>query len=317
MDTKIISGERNTIADDQNTDQMLKYLAAQRNLYSRAKFVMWLQLFFVILLAVVLSLLGAAFPQFAKWAALYGITVAITDAAIIETQKKSLQRHAATIQEIFDSEVLKLEWNQFEVGLRPDVELINEAANKFFKKHQTWNDLRDWYPPAVKDLPLHLARLVCQRSNCWFDRHLRMRFSQIIVVALLVPALVVLVISLSTGLNVERLVIAILAPLLPFILWTIREYRNQRQAVDTLNRLRNVISDLWQQALHEHLDEKRCAQESRRLQDGIFAHRSTSPLVFDFVYTLLRKQSEETINRSAEDLVAEALKTLDGNTKSS
>lgn len=300
---------RNHIVIDQNSDHMLKHLAAQRYLYSRAKAALSLQFAIVVILAVVLATLGAVCPRLVKWAALYGIGAAIADAMFLEKWKKRLQWDAARVQEAFDCEVFKLEWNGLEVGSRPDIELINEAASEFARQQDS-DQLKDWYPLAVRDLPLCLARLVCQRSNCQFDKGLRSRFSGAITGILCVSVPVVFVIALLAGLDVEQLVLVILAPLLPLILWAIREVQNQKQAIDTLDRLKNTVNNLWENVLKGQLNEDQCAQESRKLQDAIFAHRSTSPLIFDFVYRSLRQQSEETMNRSAEDLLAEAFRAL-------
>ena len=44
---------------------------------------------------------------------------------------------------------------------------------------------------------------------------------------------------------------------------------------------------------------------SRELQDAIFNHRASSPLIFDWVYNLLRRRMEEQMNAGADQLVSE------------
>ena len=44
---------------------------------------------------------------------------------------------------------------------------------------------------------------------------------------------------------------------------------------------------------------------SRELQDAIFNHRSSSPLIFDWVYNFLRSRMEEQMNAGADQLVNE------------
>jgi hypothetical protein len=42
---------------------------------------------------------------------------------------------------------------------------------------------------------------------------------------------------------------------------------------------------------------------SRELQDAIFNHRASSPLIFDWVYNFLRRRMEEQMNAGADQLV--------------
>ena len=44
---------------------------------------------------------------------------------------------------------------------------------------------------------------------------------------------------------------------------------------------------------------------SRELHDAIFNHRASSPLIFDWVYNLLRRRMEEQMNAGADQLVSE------------
>jgi hypothetical protein len=36
--------------------------------------------------------------------------------------------------------------------------------------------LKDWYPVSVGQLPIHEARLICQRSNIWWDAKQKLRY---------------------------------------------------------------------------------------------------------------------------------------------
>lgn len=42
---------------------------------------------------------------------------------------------------------------------------------------------------------------------------------------------------------------------------------------------------------------------SRELQDAIYNHRVSSPLIFDWIYNRLRSQMEERMNAGAQELV--------------
>jgi hypothetical protein len=47
------------------------------------------------------------------------------------------------------------------------------------------------------------------------------------------------------------------------------------------------------------------------VQDALFDNRSRSPLVFDWVYHLLRKRKQQQMEFKAEELVKEALRSVE------
>ena len=48
--------------------------------------------------------------------------MAILDPALFNLWQQSLKQQAAKIQELFDCDVLQLEWRELKVGRRPDAE---------------------------------------------------------------------------------------------------------------------------------------------------------------------------------------------------
>lgn len=54
--------------------------------------------------------------------------------------------------------------------------------------------LKDWYPKEVAALALPLARLVCQRANCWWDANLRRKYANWLLAILIVTFVAVLAI---------------------------------------------------------------------------------------------------------------------------
>jgi SMODS-associating 4TM effector domain len=62
---------------------------------------------------------------------------------------------------------------------------------------------------------------------------------------------------------------------------------------------------MWAEILTGASDEN-VTRESRELQDEIFDHRRRNPLIFDWIYNLLRDGQEEQMNRAAAGLIEEA-----------
>lgn len=300
----------NSIAQEQNTPRYVNRIAAYSFLYSRAKLILLIQVILTVPITVLFSIVVAIFPKFEIWAAFYGITVSILDAAILDDFQKSLKQRAAKIQELFDCDILHLEWNKVKIGNRPDAESVNRLAKNFKQKNPNLTELKDWYPPVVQKVPLPIARLICQRANCWWDSNLRQRYIVWVVTILCLITVLVFAIGLSSTTSIQRFVLAVLAPLSPTILWSVREYRKQREAIETLERLKDYVENLWVEMINKKLNHEEIERESRELQDGIYDYRCNNPLIFNWIYKLLRNSQEEEMNKGSEELVEEAIRSF-------
>jgi hypothetical protein len=306
------TAQLNSIPQYQNEECSLKRLAAQRKLYSRAKVIFTAQVILTVAMAIVSSALALIFPEFKVWASIIGLSTSLLDAVWLEPRQKTLKQQAAKIQERFDCKVLALPWQSIKLGSYPDIETVDENAELYQRIDPGYSKLRNWYPTSVGELPLHVARIICQRANCWWDAALRRRYAAGIVVFLAALPFLLLVFGLSRGMTLESFVLAIFAPLSPAFLWGIREYRKQRDAADTLDKLRNQAEGLWAKAVDRALSPEQLTQGSRDLQNEIYDHRRSAPLIFDWIYERLRKSSEGRMNKAADELVKEFKNDQDG-----
>jgi hypothetical protein len=300
----------NSIPKDQNTERQLTRLAAQRYLYSKAKQISIAQILLIIPIAIAWSLVIALFPNLKVWAAFYGLSIAIIDAAFIDNFQKSLKIQAAKIQELFDCDVLHLDWHSLKIGSKPNAESVNELSNKFKSNDPGFATLKNWYPQVVEHLPLYMARLICQRANCWWDSNLRRRYCFLSAFILILASISVFIIGLVGGMNMEKFILAVLAPLSPAILLGIREYKKQNDAAARLDELKNYVEELWAKALRDEITPEQIERESRDLQDIIYDCRSNNPLIYDRIYRYLFNAQEEQMNKGAEELVEEYQKSL-------
>src|SRR5437867_298394 len=110
-------------------------------------------------------------------------------------------------------------------------------------------NLRDRYPPAVEKVPLPLARLICQRTNCWWDSSLRKKYANALVGILILVVVAVFVIALAQGQSVGQMILTVYAPVAPAILWTVREARRQHEAAEALDKMRGHVERVWAAAL--------------------------------------------------------------------
>jgi Flp pilus assembly protein TadB len=297
----------NTIPQDQLAQKQLDRLAAQRQFYLEAKRLQAWHIILSVPCVIVLSLLVAWFPSLKVYAAFWGVTTTLLDVFLFTPWQRSLKQQAARIQEQFDCDVLRLSWSEFRVDRRPDAELVAEYASKFRHRDPEFSRLKHWYPVEVGKLPIHLARIVCQRVNCWWDAKLRRRYATYLIAAVGTLALVVFLIGLIGGLTLEKFFLAVIAPLMPAFVIGIRQYNEHNETAAALDRLKDHADKLWNEAITGKTSPEELAKDSRALQDAIYDHRRRSPLIFDWIYRHLKQAHEEQMNKGAAALVEEAL----------
>jgi transposase len=66
-------------------------------------------------------------------------------------------------------------------GESPDEEEVIEYSTKYLAVDSQYSQLRDWYRVEVGTVPLHLARIICQRSNIRWDVKLRRRYGAVVL----------------------------------------------------------------------------------------------------------------------------------------
>ena len=72
-------------------------------------------------------------------------------------------------------------------------------AKEHLRNPEARSRLIDWYPVIVKELPLTLARLICQRASLWWDLRQRDRVRGALTATLCVLAFAILLIALLCG----------------------------------------------------------------------------------------------------------------------
>jgi SMODS-associating 4TM effector domain len=297
----------NNIPQKQNTQHELDLLAAQRQLYSDAKRLQMISMVIGVPVVIVWSILVAIFPRLAVYAGLWGITAVLLELLVFSRLQKSTQEKAAKVQQIFDCEVLEFNWNSLNCGIRVEPELIVEASNKYKRKNVNYTSLQNWYPIVVEQLPLYQARIICQRANVWWDSKLRRRYSKLVVFVLITLTIVVFLIGLIGGLNLEKFLLAVLAPLAPAFILGLRQYTEHIEAASRLDRLRESAEMLVDKVVNKKLTQQDLELESYDFQTQIYDNRRRSPLIFDWLYTRLRRKDEEQMNKGAEVIVQQLL----------
>lgn len=293
---------------EQNKPERLELLRAQRRFYSRAKNYQNFVAITALLLPLLGILFGAEFPAIRPYLGFASIALLLLDVAVLSPKQRASSKAGAKVQEQFDTEVLKLEWNKLVAGSRVDPEELRAIASGQMSDKEK-KGLKDWYEGAISRLPLSVGRLLCQRTNVVYDLRVRRMYSGALffIAGLLGAAL--LAVGLYHGLKVDQLIISVGLPVLPLVSFVLREYRKQEDSIESLTTLKGEIEKVWDKAL-AGASEEDLTLNSRALQDAIYRHRASNPLVFDWLYNRLRQKSEAQAKHAAEKLVAEAVSKL-------
>jgi hypothetical protein len=291
----------NEIDKKQIQPRMLNLLRARTLIYRRAKNYQAIGL--VISLGVPLVGLGAAaqLPASTPFIAFLALTFSYLDVLFFDPWLRTQLSIAAKLQEDFDCAVLGMDWNAFLAGSRVDPEQVFEDARRTLSAKDEQR-LLDWYPLPVITLPLHLARLICQRTNIWYDSTLRKRYRMILLLGAVTLTLFVVIGALWIDATMTSFVLSALVPMTPIMIWALRERNRHAATCELLDRLNEDVKKLLEKS-RAGATEQEISLRSRELQDAIYNHRVSSPLIFDWIYNRLRGRMEECMNASAQELV--------------
>ncbi len=296
------------ILDLQNQPENIDKLAAQRVLYSKAKSVLIIHLFFSIPITILLSITNLILKKYyvidiSLYLSCYGILLTLLDLIVISNLVKKNRQKAATIQELFDTTVFQLKWNDLLVGSKPDFEDIHKYSKKIRKNIKQIEKLKDWYSLKIADLPKQIGIIICQRTNCRYDVDIRIQFRRMFVVVALITFIMLLAFGLINDLKLITFITSVFAPFLPILVFTIRLYKENESAIKNLEKLKDKTINLWTKAIKEpNIDYE---DDIRKFQDIIFLNRKDNPMVFDWFYNIKRDNLENEMNYSIEQLIKE------------
>lgn len=293
-----------SIVQRQEAPESIELLAAQRNMYSKAKNIIGLQMVLSVPVAICAAITTIVKPELKGYMALWGILIVVFDLFVFTPWVKKLRDNAARIQELFDSKVLGLDWNEISVGKKPEPELIYEEARKHGMEDGKIAGLRSWYPVVVDNVPEVCGIIICQRSNVWWDARMRRKYALSIRVILVFIALGLIGYGLYEKKDMFEFLAYIVAPLASTYVFGYRQMMEHGDAADRLDKLKELSEKIWSDAVAGK-DSSALKLKCRTLQDQIFDHRKKNPPIFDFLFRWFRDGNEVLMNKGAETLVSE------------
>lgn len=293
----------NSIPVDQNSPEFMRLMRARSRIYQEASRFQIAQLIVAVAVPVAGAIVGLRYPEGRAYVAALALAATFLDVLWLDRAQRTKLKLAARISELFDCGLLGLPWNDFVAGKKPDAMTIAEAERAWRKGD---DKLRDWYKPKELALaPLHLARLICQQSNLWYDSRLRRRVGTALVAIAFGLSASLCVAGLALNLPFADFILTVVTPVAPILTWTAREYYRQRDTADALEAIKASADALWSKAVAGECGPDDCGVRSREFQDAIFTRRAGSPLNVPLVYRLLRNTMEANMQAGAGQMLRE------------
>lgn len=306
-------GETMSIRTQQNEHTNIQKLAASRRLYSIAKkynngYVMLNVVTITILTFLSIGLnsellakqFGFIQTDYSSWLAVFSIIVLTTDKLLIGDRIDSNREKAAKIQELFDRNLFKIEWNFALAGPTPRIEDIIRHGEWHLKRHKN-TKLLDWYAIKSDHIPHYVQVLICQNSSLYWDSNLREKINHAVIiggVAILAGALsLCLYFDLSTSAIFTNLT-ALLGPILDYGYKTLKE---NKASIEQSQRLLDCIDNSIKSAKNDPGNDS-LIRAAASIQDQLFFKRKSDWLIPDLFYKILRKTDETVMRLSTQQL---------------
>ena len=307
----------NKIPETQLEETQLKRLAARRQLESDAKCFLGLQMglsTLSVLAAIFVAVSSQLNPGLSSaldvWVSLLGVSVTLLNILCFAPWQQTLTEKAVKIHELFDCSVLELSQRELLIGSRLAlVETIEKSSAKYERKNGNYCSLKNWYPKRSGELPIHLGRLICQRTNCWWGAELRQLYMRILIGALVFLLICAFALGLIGDCTLEKFILVVATPLMPAFVLVIQQRKAHVKSLALLDKLRTHAEGLWEKSLVCQRP-KELTDASRELQDAIYEHRRTGPPIFDWFYERHRADMEDLTIDAVEEMVEKALETM-------
>lgn len=287
----------NNIAERQNEPEMLRMLAAQRQLYLEEKQWIWRWLLITTLIAVISSSVLAAIDLISAYITVMLILVAVGELVVYSNLQKRGE-NAAHIQEMFDTTLFNLPWNT--AVKKPPKALINAAAERYDNstsaEEKAKYPLTNWYGYELKpEMPLYQARVACQKENVNWEDRIRRTYIRWVIRALLGLGLLVMLVGIALNWTFQEFFAKTLILLLPIFLAGGNHVWNHHKALKSIEDASKTCENLWEYVQSPTADPEEATRRSYDLQQEIRHYRATNPPVFDWLYRRIKKQIDKEI----------------------
>jgi SMODS-associating 4TM effector domain len=276
------------ISDRQNAPEMIELLAAASTAHLRVQRFEAVRVSASLAMAalgMVACFVAAAATPIVIAGAVWGVVVATG----FSPWARHFAKHAAVVQEMFDTSLFGLPWNIAAAGMPvPSYEIRSLARS--FAMHPRQGRLRDWYVDTSA-VPQPYQVFLCQQQNLAWDVRLRRRWTLFLVVALVSWLLLGIAIGFAAGLTVGLTAIRWYVPAIGAALFAVEGCRTQRDISAERARMLPLVQAEINRAHTCPLypaENERLLRVAREVQDVIFTTRGCQTRVPDWFYARFR-----------------------------
>ncbi|MBX6750530.1 MAG: hypothetical protein IRY85_12830 [Micromonosporaceae bacterium] len=212
-------------------------------------------------------------------------------------QRNTLQ--AVKIQELYDTDLFHLPWNDSLAGRRPSPEDVAAAARQI----RDDKPYRNWYSIDLGDTPWPADVLLCQRQSTVWSRRDHHAYGITVFIVGLLWLVVGLIIALTCDLSLADYLVRVFLPSAPVLLDAVELGRAHWRHAAARQRIEHTINELWDQYVSK--PESLTVAECRAIQDATYILRRDGPRVPGFFYAIRKSSSQATTRAGAESLRAQ------------
>lgn len=275
----------------QNSPSGLELVSAFRALYSSAK--NWSAIRFCLntVVMVIVYFVYLAFsegwfklPQhdYSWILSVYSILILLIDYFFITPRIEWKVSTASRIQQEFDCKVFNWQWDEHLFGAK----IADETITSWGKGYQQDLDaVQNWYEPSVGQVPKQFGVVLCQNMCVWWENELRILYNFLIVLFGFFLAAFCVVYAGGIGLDVQKLFSLVVAPMIPYIFFTLSTCRVNKKSINQYKDLQGKLIA----TIELFLETKQAPANIMKILLGtqlvIMHHRFDAPLIPDFFYT--------------------------------
>ena len=272
--------------NNQNREENIELLAAQRVLYNEARIYELLIFILTIVIPTLILFIKIFFENNNLFKEVSNIIPIITMLIyiFIYDKNKDIKNNAAYIQQLFDSKVYDINF-----GIKmEDIEnsyTIFEKSKKILNSEKEKNKLHNWYNIDIRCNKLSSFKLIlsCQIINIFWSKELKQKYINIISFIILIPILILLIINIKLyKINFIVSAISYMTPLISFFYINIKNVKNE------IKELQNVLSNIEIKLNSDNITEK----DIIKIQNSIFKYRKNSVLIFNIFYNFYKQNIE-------------------------
>lgn len=281
----------NDINTKQNEERILKYLFAQRYLYSKAK-----EKFNISFIVSIIILILGLIPSFSDTIFMAFITaIGIILSFVMQLINNNKRKLAVDFQEYVDRYLFGFKIDKKNItNLNKLEEISNELiisnANEYRKEIDPRNrhGVYNWYTD-VSLLPLNVARVVCQNENVRWENRQRGLYSNIIIVVILA---IMLIFGVKIYIFKEKWYNIFCV--FPIIFEFFKVLLANHNVIKSINNAQENINDLYLniEEKKNKYSKRKFKDESLNIQQCIKDYRLNNISIPDFIYKKMKEKEQ-------------------------